>query len=408
MEASSLWLRASRASVDTGELPGETGIAIAGGGLLGVCCAYWLARMGASVVVLERHAVASGATGRNGGLVIPTTAEPYDQAVDRLGAPVAQAVRQLAVEGARLLEQIVAEERLSVDYRPGGFLQLALGDEQAAQCRAEIDVTRRHGFEAAWLDRDATQSRVGTRLGDHITGAMLLPGATTNSVALVDGIAAAARRHGARVFTGIRVTAIRDGDRHRLVETTGGTVRARVVVTALNAWLADLVPAWREVIRPVQGQVVATFPMPAMFACGMAAQVTSHGEYWQQASDGTILLGGCRAVAPPPQDPLAQRPQPAVQEALVRVLPTLFPDLPEPGVQRGWAGAMAFTADGIPVVDEVAESVWAIGGFCGHGMPFGAGIGKLLAAHLINGSPLAEVRHLRFSRPTLTEERAPG
>ena len=100
LDMNSLWLSASRAPVDTGEPPGETGVAIVGAGLLGVCCAYWLARMGADVILLERDAVASGATGRNSGLVIPTTAEPYDQAVRTLGATVAAAVRRLAEAGA--------------------------------------------------------------------------------------------------------------------------------------------------------------------------------------------------------------------------------------------------------------------------------------------------------------------
>ncbi|HZM82745.1 MAG TPA: FAD-dependent oxidoreductase [Candidatus Limnocylindrales bacterium] len=397
----SLWLSASRASVDAGEPPGEADVAVVGAGLLGVCCAYWLARLGAKVVVLEQQAVASGATGRNSGLVVPTTAEPYDQAVGRLGAPVAAAVRRLAIEGSRLLEQIVAEEQLSCRYRPGGFVQLALDDQDAAQCRAEIEVTGEHGFEAAWLDRDAVQSCLGTRLRDTIAGAMLLPGAMTNSVALVDGIVTAARRHGARIYTGVRVSAVRPHGRHALVDTTHGTIRARVVVTAINAWLADLVPAWQTVVRPVQGQLIATSPMPQMFPCGMAAQLTAHGEYWQQLPDGTILLGGCRSVAPPPADPLAQRAQPAVHQALQQVLPTLFPDLGRVSVQRGWAGAMAFTPDWIPVVDKVAESVWAIGGFCGHGMPFGASISRILATHIVNGSQLAEVAHLRLNRPTL-------
>jgi len=401
----SLWLSASRAAVDSGEPPGETDVAIVGGGLLGVCCAYWLARMGATVTVLEQQAIAGGATGRNSGLVIPTTAEPYDQAVNRLGPPIAADVRRLAGEGARLLEQIVAEEQLSCGYRPGGFLQLALGDQDAAQCRAEIDLAAQHGFEAAWLDRDTVQSGLPTRLAETVAGAMLLPGATTNSVALVDGILTAARRHGARVFTGVRVNAVRPQGGYALLDTGYGALRARVVVTAVNAWLSHLVPRLRAVIRPVQGQLIATFPMPAMFAGGMAAQLTPHGEYWQQQSDGTILLGGCRSVAPPPDDPLAQQPQPAVHQALQQVLPTLFPDIDRVPVQRGWAGAMAFTPDWLPVVDEVAESVWAIGGFCGHGMPFGAAIGKILAAHLMHGSPLAEVGHLRLNRPTLTPAR---
>ena len=194
---------------------------------------------------------------------------------------------------------------------------------------------------------------------------------------------------------------LREAGRDVSVQTTRGTLHARLVVAALNAWLADLAPALRTAIRPVQGQMLATFPLPAVFPCGMAAQLTQHGEYWQQLSDGTIVLGGCRSVAPPPADPLAQRPQRTVHQALQNVLPTLFPDLAGVGVQRAWAGAMAFTADRIPVVAQIAESVWAVGGFSGHGMPFGASIGKTLAEHLLNGAPLAELTHLRLDRPSL-------
>ena len=401
MDAGSLWQRADRASVDAGEPPGEADVVIAGGGLLGVWCAFWLARAGARVVVLEQDAVASGATGRNSGLVIPTTADPYNQAVSRLGAPVAADIRGLAVDGARTLEETVAAEEISCLYRPGGFLHLALGEQDAAQCRAEIEVTQQHGFEAAWLDRDTVQSCLGTRLAGTVAGAMLLPGARVNSVALVDGIVTAARRRGARVFTGVRVTAIDPNGGKPLVHTTRGTLRAGIVITTVNAWLADLAPALRQVIRPVQGQMLATTPLPGVFPCGMAAQLTAHGEYWQQLPDGTVIVGGCRAVAPPPDDPLAQRPQLAVHQALQHVLPTLFPDLSGIGIQHAWAGAMAFTPDGLPIVDEIAESVWAIGGFCGHGMPFGASISRILAGHVTNGDSLAELTHLRLDRPTL-------
>jgi glycine/D-amino acid oxidase-like deaminating enzyme len=402
VEANSLWLNASRAPVDAGEPPGGADVVIVGGGLLGVSFAYWLARGGASVVVLEQHALASGATGRNSGLIIPTTAEAYDQAVNRLGAPVAMALRQLAVDGTALLGRIVEEEQISCLYRRGGFLQLALDEDDAAGCRAEIEVTFRHGFEAAWLDRDAVQSCLGTRLQDAIAGAMLLPATMVNSVALVDGIAAAARRHGARIHTGIRVTAIRDNGSEVTVQTIKGTLHTRVVVAALNAWLSDLMPALRHVIQPVQGQMIATSPLPTLFPCGMAAQMTQHGEYWQQLPDGTIVLGGCRSVAPPPADPLAQRPQETVHQALQNVLPTLFPDLTGLGFPHSWAGAMAFTPDRMPIVAEIAQSVWTIGGFSGHGMPFGASIGKALAGHLINGGPLGELNHLRLDRPSLT------
>lgn len=61
-----------------------------GGGVLGVAASYWLARAGVAVTLIEREALAAGATGRNGGLMVAGTAEPYPDAMTRLGHPTAR------------------------------------------------------------------------------------------------------------------------------------------------------------------------------------------------------------------------------------------------------------------------------------------------------------------------------
>jgi glycine/D-amino acid oxidase-like deaminating enzyme len=178
-------------------------------------------------------------------------------------------------------------------------------------------------------------------------------------------------------------------------------VRAAAAIVATNAWLGDLLPRLRDLVRPVQGQLVATAPMPPSFPFGMAAQITEGGEYWQQAPDGTIVLGGCRTVVAAPPEPGRQRPQPEVHEALVGVLPQLFPAIGPINAVRGWAGAMAFTPDHLPIVDQLDDSIWAIGGFCGHGMPFGASIASLVADSIVAGVRAPALAPFALDRPTL-------
>lgn len=404
MDAQSQWQTSlHRAPVDDGRIPRRADIVVLGGGLLGICCAYWLAYAGRRPIVLERNVIAAGATGRNSGLVIPTTAQPYQEAVHQHGAAVARAVREVAVDGATLLGRILEEEAISCAYRPGGLVQLALDERQVAFFAEEIAHSRQHGFEASWLDRPDLQRQIGTPLSDRILGGMHLSGALTNSVALVDGIASAARRRGARVHTGVQVTALRTTGDGVHVETTAGQIHAGTVIAAVNAWLPDLLPQLRDVIRPVQGQLVATTAMPPTFPFGMAAQISPGGEYWQQTPDGTIVLGGCRAVAAAPADPTAQRPQLEVHRALLGVLPTLFPAFGPIEVRHGWAGAMAFTPDALPVVDEVDESIWAVGGFNGHGMPYGASVGRLLADSVATGARVPGLAPFRVDRPSLSK-----
>ena len=74
-------------------------------------------------------------------------------------------------------------------------------------------------------------------------------------------------------------------------------------------------------------------------------------------------------------------------DEIEQVLPQLFPALHSAHgegalrVARRWAGLMAFTADYLPIADRVPglPNAWVVGGFCGHGMPFGMRLGQLLA-----------------------------
>lgn len=402
----SYWHETATLPIPDDPFPGAADVLVVGGGLLGCWTAYWLARAGVAVTVVERTAIGWGATGRNGGFVGSGTAVGYADAIARYGHDAARDLWQLTLDGQALAKRIVAEEGIACDHRAPGILSLALGEAELDDMGRDIEAVRADGFHGRILDRRAAQGLVDTPLAGEISGGAMFSqdGGQLHSLRYLSGLADAARRRGAR-FCLAGVTGLTtEGDGTR-VETTAGTVRARRVVVCVNAWSADVVPDLAGLVVPVRGQILAYEPTTPVFRLGMAASVTPSGEYWQQTPDGSIVIGGCRADAPGGDIGVREIvPTPDVTARIEAVLPRLFPELTGLRVARRWAGPMAFTADYLPVADAAPglPGVWVTGGFCGHGMPYGPRVGQLLAEAATTGTTPAELAPLRIARPTLT------
>jgi glycine/D-amino acid oxidase-like deaminating enzyme len=403
----SYWLATDPRAAPSVDLPATADVAVIGGGLLGAATAYWLARAGAEVALVEAQTLAGGASGRNGGFVVAGTAAAYPEAIERHGHAAARAVWALTLESRALLRQVLAEEAIDCDYREPGLLHLALGASHLDRLAQVVTALRADDFDAELLDREQTQELIGTPLGPEIAGGLFAPeNGLLHSARLVRGLAGAAARRGAHICDATPALELQaDGD-GVLVRTPRGELRAGAAVVAINAWSAELLPALAGLITPVRGQVLAYAPCAPVFGCGMGAAVTPTGEYWQQAPDGSIILGGCRAAAPGGDvGVIAPVPTAEVQAAIESVFPRLFPALGELRVTRRWAGLMAFTSDGMPIVDRAPglASAWVVGGFCGHGMPFGMRFGQLLAEAATSGAKPEALAPFRLDRPTLRD-----
>lgn len=400
----SYWQRTAPALPLSTDMPHLADVAVIGGGLLGAATSYWLARAGVPVVLLERTALAAGATGRNGGFVRAGLAESYPDALAHLGQETAQAVMEITYENRTLLRQVLQEEDIACDYREPGALKVALTEAQAEQQRREAEALRTAGFPAQWLERAQVQDMVQTPLGAEILGGRFLPEqGLVHSARLVHGLVAAAVQHDARVYQTDVYEVARDGPQVRL-RTSQGDLSAHTVVVAVNAWTSKLLPDLTQVIMPVLEQMLAYEPMAPIFPVALSVKI-HEGEYMQQAPTGTILIGGCGQVAPNAGMWVWESvPTAVVQEAIEQVLPRLFPALASQlHVTQRWAGILGCTTDRQPIVDNAPTlpGVMFVGGFTGHGMPFGMRFGQLLATAVTSGSLPPALSPFRLDRPTL-------
>jgi len=366
-------------------LPDAAEFIVVGGGIVGLSTAYWLARAGAAPLLLEREGIGAGATGRNGGFLPVGTAEDYDASVARLGRERARALLSLTLENRRLADELFGVEEIDCDLRPCGHLHLALDDHEQQVNRRLAALLTEDGCRTDYLDRAGAQAMVATRFGPSITGGLYFRDiGLLHSGKLVRGLAAAAVRRGARLTR----AAVQEIDGRRggtCLVTERGTVDGGAVAIAVNAWTGSLLPALRPMITPVRGQVLATAPIKPVFRTGMTALTTATEEYWQQAPDGSIILGGCRAIRPDRDERVLDvTPTEDVQSALERVLPGLFPEIGPLRVTHRWAGTMAFTRDRLPIAAPLPGSNgWSVGGFSGNGMSLGLIFGRILADALL-------------------------
>ena len=206
----------------------STDVLVIGAGAFGAATAYHLARRGARVVVVERHAIASQTSPRAAGLA--ATVRNTDLMTD------------VASRAAAMLVEFEAETGQSLGIVRSGSLKLAREPEDVAVLQREVERGQRHGLGTTMLTADEACDLNPLIRADGVLAAMHVPTDLYFEPAQVAiGLAIAAGGHGAILRPETAVTGIiREGDHVQGVETERGPILAGVVVDAAGAWAGQV------------------------------------------------------------------------------------------------------------------------------------------------------------------------
>jgi gamma-glutamylputrescine oxidase len=338
-----------------GTLPDKADVLIIGGGIAGTSLLWHLTRLRIDAVLVERHHLAWGASGRNAGFLLAGVASSYSEAVRTYGRDKAREVWEVTNENHdRMIEAARGQD---VGHRRLGSAILPASEDERALLIESEQLLQEDGFEARWD---------GTRLVNPRDGEI-------DPAAMVAALARQARPHAIR--EGVSVTALESRRRGVIVTAAEAQCEAGVVVLATNAYTPQLVPSVK--IQPARAQMVATAPDPNPIA-DMPVYSNFGYRYWRQLATGEVLLGGWRDTSLETERTYDDQPTGEIQAHLDRGLEDLHVSAE---ATHRWAGTMGLTESALPIAGplEGMPNVYICAGFSGHGMAFAFMTAKTIA-----------------------------
>jgi glycine/D-amino acid oxidase-like deaminating enzyme len=373
-------------------------VCIVGAGFTGLWTAYSLACADPTlrIVLLEREVAGFGASGRNGGWC-SALFSTSDAALSRLyGLNAMRAMRRAMQDTVDRVGASAAAEGIDCHFTKGGSVDVVRSEAQRSRAESELAESRAHGFGEAdlrWLTPSETQSMIGVT---DALGATFTPHcAALQPALLARGLADAIERRGVTLYEHTEVTDISPGSAGEspVVRTSGGTVRAEVVVRAVEAWTPTL-PGHKRTLVPVYSLMVATEPLSEDFwaAAGLGQRPTFADYrhmiiYGQRTADDRIAFGG--RGAPYHYGSRLRSSfdtEPDVHELLRQTLRQLFPALASARFTHAWGGPLGIPRDWHSSVGLHRHTglAWA-GGYVGDGVSTTNLAGRTLA-DLITGA----------------------
>jgi len=417
-------------------LPREVDVAIIGGGLMGCATAYYLAKSGAKVLVIDKSRIAGQQSSRAWGFV-------RQQARDEDEVPLMQA----SISIWRSLEQ---ELRTDLGWRNDGCIFVAENGRELNAYEEWLSVARKFSLDTVMLSQREVMNKLAGYSGSQLGGLFTASDGQAEPTLVTRAFASRAQELGVCVVENCGARKIDVVARQAVgIETERGYVKAKTVVCAAGVTSYRLL---RELgislpQQVVRGTVGRTSRGPQLTAISTIA----NGVGFRQRKDGSfnvaddaqvdvdVTLGHFRALqwylpslwahrrsfrfnlngqclvdlrqrmprscasrngpAIHERDPIAVPNEKRLQVALGRLKST-FPNQVNTQIIESWGGAIDVLPDGIPVIDaQTSVSGLAVAtGFCGHGFAMGPVVGKTLATWITTGKPGMDMRKLRLSR----------
>lgn len=268
-------------------------VAVVGGGIAGLCTAYYLARQGVDVLIVDRDDLGMAASTANAGsLHVQLLSYDFTDQTPEDGGPAAHTLL-LSPRSIALWKDIAADAGEDLGIRTEGGLMLAEDEEGLAWLRRKSAMERRWGLESHILGANELRT-LAPAVSDRMVGADFVPAeGYGDPLRGTLAVRALAFRHGARALTGAEVRSIAREGAGWVVETSRGRISCGTVVNATGPWAARtgrMVGLDLPVTGTVQ-QVIVTEPAP-MLTKHLIAVANRHLSLKQQASGGFLVGGG--------------------------------------------------------------------------------------------------------------------
>jgi len=357
----------------------DVDICVVGAGLAGLTVALEAARLGASVAVLEGRHVGWNASGHQLGTVMPGFGLPIGELIARVGLEDARELWSLSKAGVDHVRANATEELMPGIALSEGALEVSnveAGEELIGRLQ-----TLGEDFETEVEGWQADRVRDQLKTDRYFHGVYYPKAFQIDGRKYVHGLAALARRAGARIFEDTPVVSIDSSGIRKRIVTPSARLRASHIVLAGNIHLGEALRRLSETLLPVWRYAAVTAPLGEH----LADVVTFKGSVTDtDGIDQFRIVDGDRLMWASPETTWAAPPQ-RFAGVIQRRIRTIFPQLGTTEIAEVWGGAVGQTVHGMPQIGQLRRGLWVTSGFGRQGLNTSAMAGQLIARSILWG-----------------------
>jgi glycine/D-amino acid oxidase-like deaminating enzyme len=404
----SLWASISPPAPDTVKATQDerVDVAIIGAGYTGLSAAIHLRQTGTNVVVIEAAEAGWGASGRNGGYVIPGLKMDPDEVEQLMGSDRGRRLVAWSAAAPDMVFDLIDQYKIDCNPVRNGWFQPAYTNANLEIVTSRCRQWQERGAPVEMLDPHELPEMLGTP--KYVGGWLDRRGGTINPMAYSRGLARVALAAGVRIYTSTPAQTLDRTGSVWTVTTPNATITADHVIVATGAYCGDLVPGLPRTIIATRIGEVASKPLShnilAKILPGRQGASDSRRllASFRITPDGRLMMGGSTATAGPETH--------KIRDSLRRAARDLFGHYGELEWDFFWSGVFAVTPDKLPHLYEPSPNFIAALGCNGRGIAVSTAMGKVLAERVRGAreedlvlpvSRLAPMHFLFLRRPVM-------
>jgi glycine/D-amino acid oxidase-like deaminating enzyme len=381
-ENNSLWNLSRHSKVEMNILDQEqkTDVAIIGGGFTGISAALRLAENSVNVTLLEAEFNGFGGSGRNVGLTNAGLWSNPDEVEKVVGKPYGERLNALLAEAPSLVHQLVEDHNIECEALRNGTLHLAHSEKGLDALRCKRDQVNARGAALEILDQEDTFKL--TAAEKYIGAIFDKRAGTIQPLEYCHGLMMAAKKAGAKIYTGSAALDIFNLSGTWCIETEKGLLKANKVLIATNAYLSNILPELKLTFTPMYYCQMATDPLSEE---QLEHYLPGKNGTWDTRlvmrsyrtdSSGRLIIGTIGNIFMDKAPLFSSWANKMVRDTFPKVGPVEW--------TYKWAGRIACSSNYVPNFHELADGLYSINGFSGRGISPGTALGREMADFMMD------------------------
>ncbi|MFL2760314.1 MAG: NAD(P)/FAD-dependent oxidoreductase [Dehalococcoidia bacterium] len=361
-------------------------VCIVGGGIVGLSSAYFLAKLGLSVNVIERDSIGSHASGFAYGSLSPLGEAGHAEDI----LPELEIARMGMDIHALFSKELVETTGIQTDHRFRPALDLIFTEPEAVNAKEQVEWrTDEKGYKVEWLSREEAL-KIVPHISKEIIGAVYTEGvADVEPYKLMLALTQGCELLGVSINHGNVVNVLRKGYEIQIT-TESGSVTCKNVVLAMGPWMGSTAD-WLGVnvpIKPLKGQILRLNAPDVEVNCSVGWK----GNYACTKPDGLLWAGTTEEDVG-----FNDIPTPSGRDQIIASLNKMIPNLDEAALVQHTACLRPLPVDGKIILGAIPadQNIFLATGTGRKGILLGPAMGNVISQLITGQEP--EVNITSFS-----------